>query len=118
MLLHDLKPAKGAKKSRKRLGRGTGSGLGTTAGRGNKGQKSRTGSKVYPWYEGGQVPLTRRLPKRGFTNARFKNEYKIINLDDIDRVFSDGETVCIETLKQKGILKGNVSSVKILGMVI
>ena len=70
---------------------------------------------MYSWYEGGQVPLTRRLPKRGFVNARFKNEYKVINLGDIDKVFADGETVCIETLKQKALIKGNISSVKILG---
>lgn len=115
MFLHDLKPAKGAKKLRKRLGRGSGSGLGTTAGKGTKGQKARTGSKVYPWYEGGQVPLTRRLPRRGFTNAKFKKEYKIINLKDVEALYSEGEIVSYDTLKEKGLIKGSVSAVKILG---
>ena len=115
MFLHDLKPAKGAKKLRKRLGRGSGSGLGTTAGKGTKGQKARTGSKVYPWYEGGQVPLTRRLPKRGFTNAKFKKEYEIVNLKDIDALYSEGEIVSFDTLKEKGLIKGRVNAIKILG---
>jgi large subunit ribosomal protein L15 len=115
MFLHDLKPSNGAKKLRKRLGRGSGSGLGTTAGKGTKGQKARTGSKAYPWYEGGQVPLTRRLPKRGFTNAKFKKEYKIINLKDIDALYAEGETVSYNTLKQKGLIKGGICAVKILG---
>jgi large subunit ribosomal protein L15 len=115
MFLHELKPAKGARKLRKRLGRGSGSGHGTTAGKGTKGQKARTGSKVYPWYEGGQVPLTRRLPKRGFRNGKFKKEYKIINLIEIEKKFDDGETVTYETLKEKGLVKGEKKNIKILG---
>ena len=115
MFLHDLKPAKGSKKLRKRLGRGSGSGLGTTAGKGNKGQKARTGSKAYPWYEGGQVPLTRRLPKRGFTNAKFKKDYAIVNIKSIEETYSDGEIVNLDTLKQKGLIKNNVTNIKILG---
>ncbi|MDY6820491.1 MAG: 50S ribosomal protein L15 [Deferribacterota bacterium] len=115
MYLHDLKPAKGTKKNRKRLGRGQGSGLGTTAGRGTKGQKSRTGSKVYPWYEGGQIPITRRLPKRGFNNKRFSKEYEIVNIDVINDRFNEGEEVSIESLKSKGLIKKDKGNVKILG---
>jgi large subunit ribosomal protein L15 len=115
MFLHELKPAKGARKLRKRLGRGSGSGHGTTAGKGTKGQKARTGSKVYPLYEGGQVPLTRRLPKRGFRNGKFKKEYKIINLIEIEKKFDDGETVTYETLKEKGLVKGEKKNIKMLG---
>jgi large subunit ribosomal protein L15 len=116
MYIHDLKPVKGANKSRKRLGRGTGSGLGTTAGKGTKGQKSRTGSKAYPWYEGGQVPLTRRLPKRGFTNAKFRREYEVVNIEGIEEKYEDGEVVDFSTLKGKKLIKGKYKNIKVLGL--
>jgi large subunit ribosomal protein L15 len=115
MELHDLKPAPGANKKRKRVGRGSASGLGTTSGRGNKGQKARSGGGVRPGFEGGQMPLNRRLPKRGFNNARFATVYETVNLDIIDTRFADGETVNLETLKEKNLVKGNKDGIKVLG---
>jgi len=114
MKIHDLKPAPGSKKSKKRVGRGSGSGLGTTAGKGHKGQKARSGGSVQLGFEGGQMPLIRRLPKRGFTN-RFAKEYEIVNLGVLEEKFKDGEIVSIETLKERNIIKGNKDGVKILG---
>jgi len=115
MKLHDLKPADNANKDRKRRGRGGSSGLGTTSGRGHKGQKARSGGGVRPGFEGGQMPLTRRLPKRGFNNSRFAKTFEIVNLSDIDRKYSDGETVNRESLVEKGLIKGNKDFIKILG---
>jgi large subunit ribosomal protein L15 len=115
MELHDLRPAPGAKKNRKRLGRGTGSGTGTTSGKGNKGQKSRSGGGVRPGFEGGQMPLMRRLPKRGFRNTMFQKPYEIINLEQINNKYNDDETVNLETLKAKKLIKGNLNGVKVLG---
>ena len=86
MKLHELRPSEGAFKTSKRLGRGTGSGLGKTSGKGHKGQNARSGGGVRPGFEGGQLPLFRRLPKRGFSNARFKTEYATINLSDLNSV--------------------------------
>jgi large subunit ribosomal protein L15 len=114
MELHDLHPAKGAKKTRKRLGRGPGSGTGKTAGRGHKGQKSRSGYSRRYGFEGGQMPLVRRIPKRGFTNI-FRVEFQVVNLRDLDRVFSDGETVSVEALVEKGLVRGGKRPVKVLG---
>jgi large subunit ribosomal protein L15 len=114
MLLHDLKPAKGANKEKKRLGRGTGSGLGTTAGKGHKGQKARSGGTTKPGFEGGQMPMSRRIPKRGFSNARFKVEYEIVNLKDIEQRFTDGAEVSLQTLKAVGLSHGNKNGVKVL----
>jgi large subunit ribosomal protein L15 len=111
--LHDLKPAEGARKERKRVGRGIGSGLGKTSGRGHKGQKARSGGNIRPGFEGGQMPLTRRLPKRGFTNI-FKKEYAIVNLSLLDN-FEDGTVVTPELLIEKGIIKKIKDGVKILG---
>jgi large subunit ribosomal protein L15 len=114
MKIHDLKPAPGSKKSKKRVGRGSGSGLGTTAGKGHKGQKARSGASIKAGFEGGQMPLIRRLPKRGFTN-RFAKEYEIVNLKILEERFNEGDIVSVETLKEKNIIKGNKDGVKILG---
>ncbi len=114
MELHDLHPAPGAKRSRKRVGRGPGSGTGKTAGKGHKGQKSRTGYSRRFGFEGGQMPLARRLPKRGFTNV-FRVEYQVVNLRDLDRVFADGDTVSPEALAAKGLVRGGKRRVKVLG---
>ncbi len=113
MRLHELKPAQGAKKDRKRLGRGPGSGRGKTAGRGTKGQKSRSGGGVSPGYEGGQMPLHRRLPKRGFTNI-FKKEFEIVNIRDLSR-FESGAEIDEILLMKAGLVKGNRDGVKLLG---
>ena len=112
MNLHDLKPAEGSKKKRKRLGRGPGSGRGKTAGRGHKGQLSRSGSRRRPNFEGGQTPLHRRLPKFGFTNI-FRKEYQIVNLTDLGRC--EGTEITPETLKAAGLIKKTDIPVKILG---
>ncbi|SDZ31357.1 LSU ribosomal protein L15P [Proteiniborus ethanoligenes] len=114
MKLHELRPNKGGgSKKTKRLGRGTGSGWGKTAGRGQKGQKSRSGGGVRPGFEGGQMPLYRRLPKRGFTNI-FATKYAIVNLEDLNR-FDDNTEVTPELLIQSGIIKKLEDGVKILG---
>ena len=111
--LHNLKPAKGATKDKKRLGRGPGSGTGKTAGRGNKGQKSRSGYSSRPGFEGGQMPLQRRLPKRGFTNI-FRSEYAVINLDQLEALFDGGTDVNPEVLHGQGLAQGN-QKIKVLG---
>jgi len=112
MRLEDLAPAPGAKKSRKRVGRGTGSGLGKTAGRGTKGQKSRSGGGTPPWFEGGQMPLQRRVPKRGFTNI-FKKVYGIVNIGDLQR-FADGTEVTPLELLESGLVKKHYDAIKLL----
>ena len=114
MKLHSLQPAPGAVKTRKRVGRGVGSGLGKTSGRGQKGQNSRSGGGVRIGFEGGQSPLFRRLPKRGFSNARFKTTYAVINLSDLDK-FEDGATVTPELLKEMGLIKQSLDGIKVLG---
>ncbi len=113
MRLHDLKPAKGQKQSKKRVGRGTGSGLGTTAGRGMNGQNSRSGGGVRPGFEGGQMPLFRRIPKRGFKN-HFKKDWTIVNVGDLNR-FEDGTEVTPDLLLESGLIKKTGFGVKILG---
>ena len=105
----------GANKKDIRVGRGSSSGRGSTAGRGNKGQQSRSGGKVYIGFEGGQMPLFRRIAQRGFSNYPFKKEYACVNVADINAKYSDGETVNKETLAAKGLLKGVNPLVKILG---
>jgi len=116
MKLHELSPADGAKKDRKRVGRGNGSGHGTYSGRGIKGQKARSGGQVNPRFEGGQVPLVLRLPhKRGFTNI-FKQRYHIVNLEGLDR-FEDGSEVTPEALAAAGLIKDTSLPVKLLGRV-
>ena len=114
MKLNELKPVEGAKHSKKRLGRGIGSGNGKTAGRGAKGQNARSGGGVRPGYEGGQTPLFKRLPKRGFTNVRHK-EYAIVNLGEIDKKFEAGSVVDLASLKAAGLVKKEYEGVKILG---
>lgn len=112
MKLHELKPAAGSRKERKRLGRGAGSGQGKTAGKGHKGQKARSGGGVRPGFEGGQNPLYRRLPKRGFTNINRK-EYAVINLDVLNR-FEEGTVVTPELLKESGVVKNMKDGLKVL----
>jgi len=114
MKIHDLKPAPGSKKNKKRVGRGSGSGLGTTAGKGHKGQKARSGGGVKPGFEGGQMPLARRIPKRGFSNKKFAAVYEIVNLGSIEQKFNNGETVSLETLVERNLVKGNKGGVKVL----
>ena len=113
MKLHDLKPAVGATTAPKRLGRGTGSGLGKTSGKGHKGAKARSGGGKRPGFEGGQMPLTMRLPKRGFTNI-FRKEYVAVNVDRLE-MFEDGAVVTPVTLIEYGIIKNVQDGVKILG---
>jgi large subunit ribosomal protein L15 len=111
--LHNLKPAAGATKKRKRVGRGPGSGTGKTAGRGHKGQKSRSGYSRRYGFEGGQMPLVRRIPKRGFTNI-FRVGFQVVNLRDLEKHFSDGDTVTVESLTEKGLIRGGKQPVKVL----
>ena len=115
--LNNLSSPKGTHKNIKRIGRGQGSGTGTQAGKGHKGQKARAGGGVRPGFEGGGVALYMKLPKRGFKNAPFKREYAVINLSQIDRAFSEGE-VTREALISKGLLKGELRRlpIKVLGM--
>lgn len=113
-MAYQIKAPKGATKKKKIVGRGQGS-HGTTAGRGSKGQNSRAGGGVRPGFEGGQMPLFRRIARRGFSNYPFKKEYVIINLDQIERKYAEGETVSLATLKEKGLVKGKRDMVKILG---
>ncbi len=110
--LSNLSPQPGSRKNRKRVGRGPGSGHGKTAGRGHKGYKSRSGSSVPPGFEGGQMPLHRRLPKRGFTNI-FRKEYAIVNVGDLNR-FEAGSTVDRDALVASGLVKKNAAAVKLL----
>ena len=115
MKLHELKPNKGgAVKPTKRLGRGTGSGQGTTAGRGHNGQNSRSGGGVRPGFEGGQMPIYRRLPKRGFTNI-FAKKYTIVNLADLNERFEDGAEVNAVTLIESGLVNKLNDGIKVLG---
>ncbi|MCB2458393.1 50S ribosomal protein L15 [Listeria monocytogenes] len=112
MKLHELKPSEGSHKERNRVGRGTGSGNGKTSGRGHKGQKARSGGGVRLGFEGGQLPLFRRIPKRGFTNINRK-EFAIVNLDVLNR-FEDGTEVTPELLVETGIIRNEKSGIKIL----
>lgn len=101
-------------KTRKRVGRGPGSGMGKTSTRGENGQKSRSGASIKPWFEGGQSPLYRRIPKRGFNNAKFRIEFATINVSDLNK-FNDGDIVTPELLKEKGIVKKQLCGIKVLG---
>lgn len=114
MKLHELSPAPGSKKTRKRVGRGIGSGLGKTAGRGHKGQNARSGGGVRPGFEGGQTPLFRRLPKRGFTNAPFKKDLVEVNVSKLNK-FEAGTVVTPEKLVEAKVIKSIKDGVKILG---
>ncbi len=113
MKIHELGPNAGAKTTVKRVGRGIGSGLGKTAGKGHKGQKARTGGTIRRGFEGGQTPLMRRIPKRGFNNI-FAKEYATINVSDLER-FEDGTVVNIELLLNEGILRKELDGLKVLG---
>jgi large subunit ribosomal protein L15 len=113
MRIHDLRPAEGSRKKKKRVGRGPGSGHGKTACRGHKGQNARSGGGVSPGFEGGQMPLQRRLPKRGFTNI-FRKEYSLINLRDL-KGFEPNTTLDAEVLRKAGLIKGAKDGVKLLG---
>ena len=113
MKLHELNSLPEAKR-RKIVGRGPGSVMGKTSTRGEKGQKARSGVSIKPWFQGGQSPIYRRIPKRGFNNANFTVRYAIINLSDLNR-FNDGDTVTLELLKEMGIIKKELSGLKVLG---
>ena len=112
MKIHELSPDAGSAVERKRIGRGPGSGHGKTAGKGHKGQKARSGGGVRRGFEGGQMPLSRRVPKRGFVNI-FRTEYAEVNLWDLNR-FDNGDTVDVASLKEKGIIKKELDGLKIL----
>ena len=114
MELNNLKKNPGATHRSKRVGRGPGSGLGKTSGRGENGQKSISGASIPAVFEGGQTPLFRRLHKRGFSNARFKVRYATVNVEDLN-IFNDGDVVTPELLKEKGIVKKQLSGIKVLG---
>ena len=113
MKLNELKPVEGARHYKKRVGRGTGSGLGKTSTRGHKGQNARSGGGVRPGFEGGQTPLFKRLPKRGFTNIN-RLEYAVVNVNDLNQ-FEAGSVVDLQALKQKGLVKKEYEGVKVLG---
>lgn len=114
MRLNELKPAKGARKTKRRVGRGPGSGRGKTSGRGHKGQKSRSGGSIPPWFEGGQMPITRRMPMKGFKNPSAK-VYEVINLKDLERSGLEG-TVTVDVLRAAGVVTGTKKPVKVLAM--
>lgn len=114
MKLHELVKSAGSTHTRKRVGRGPGSGLGKTSGKGHKGQNARSGGGKSPVFEGGQLPLYRRLPKRGFSNDRFKVEYAVINLSELNK-FEDGAVITPELLSEMGLVKQQLSGIKVLG---
>ena len=114
MKLHELQPNYGSTKIRKRVGRGAGSGLGKTSGKGHKGQNARSGGGVRVGFEGGQLPLFRRLSKRGFNNYNFRTVYATVNVSDLER-FEDGTVVTKELLKENGLIKKELDGIKILG---
>ncbi|MFW5968170.1 MAG: 50S ribosomal protein L15 [Persicimonas sp.] len=114
MDLSELKPPEGARTKKKRLGRGPGSTVGKTSGRGQKGQKARSGGNVHPRFEGGQMPLFRRLPKFGF-RSRNAREVAVVNVRDLERVFDEGDTVDPDALREAGLIKDRYDEVKILG---
>lgn len=113
MRLENLPKSKETK-SIKRVGRGPGSGMGKTSTRGENGQKSRSGASIAAWFQGGQTPLYRRLPKRGFNNKMFRKEFATINLDKLNELFNDGDVVTPEILKERGIIKKSLCGIKVL----
>ncbi|MEZ0385501.1 MAG: 50S ribosomal protein L15 [Verrucomicrobium sp.] len=115
MRLHNLKPQPGAKHRRKRVGCGESSGHGKTSGRGHKGQKARSGGAIRPGFEGGQMPLHRRLPKKGFNNTQFRDMTEVVNVGDLDSRFDDGAVVNEQSLRDAGLIKRRCDVVKILG---
>lgn len=114
MKLHELSPAAGSKKEVKRIGRGPASGQGKTAGKGHKGQKARAGRGMRPGFEGGQMPLQRRIPKRGFVNV-FAKEIATVNVSALEKAFDDGAVVSVDALIEKGLVKNVLDGVKVLG---
>ena len=114
MRLENLPKTKEMKTS-KRVGRGPGSGMGKTSTRGENGQKSRSGASIPAWFQGGQTPLHRRIPIRGFNNKQFETKYAVINLNDLEKFFNDGDVVTPEVLKERRIIKKQLSGVKVLG---
>ncbi len=114
MKLNEIKTNPGSTHRRKIVGRGPGSGNGKTAGRGEKGQKARSGASIKPWFEGGQNPLYKRIPRRGFNNARFTTRYAVVNVEDLN-IFEDNTTVTPELLREKGLVKKELNGIKILG---
>ena len=114
MKLNELRTPEGSRQERRRVGRGGGSGIGKTSGRGYKGQKARSGGSINPVFEGGQLPLYRRLPKRGFSNAKFKIVYAVVNVEDLNR-FEDGTVVTPALLKETGLVKNQLAGIKVLG---
>jgi large subunit ribosomal protein L15 len=114
MRLHDVQPRPGAKKRRKRIGCGESSGHGKTSCKGHKGQKARSGKGIRPGFEGGQMPLHRRLPKKGFSNAMFRDVYEVVNVGDLN-AFEDGATVNEQALRELGLVNRSCDAVKILG---
>src|SRR5436190_20152845 len=115
MRLHDIKPAPGSTKRRKRVGRGESSGHGKTSGRGNKGQKARSGGAIRPGFEGGQMPLYRRLPKKGFSNAQFQDVIVAVNVSALNDRFEDGAVVNEESLRAARLVRGKFDAIKVLG---
>ncbi|HOI82234.1 MAG: 50S ribosomal protein L15 [Thermovirgaceae bacterium] len=115
MGIHELRPAPGSKKKPKRLGQGVGTGKGKTAGKGNKGQKARSGGGVRPGFEGGQMPLSRRTPKRGFSNARFKKTFQLVNVERLEELFENGSKVGIPEMIMAGLVRSGKKPVKVLG---
>ena len=115
MKLHELAPAPGSSKEHFRVGRGHGSGNGKTAGKGHKGQNARSGGGVRPGFEGGQMPLYRRLPKRGFNNFNFATRYAIVNLSDLESRFEDGAVIDVAAMTAAGLVKKQYDGVKVLG---
>ena len=115
MRLHDTQPRPGAVKRRKRIGCGESSGHGKTSCRGNKGQHARSGHAIRPGFEGGQMPLHRRLPKKGFNNVQFRDKIEVVNVGELDKAFADGATVTAQALTEAGLINRNCDKVKVLG---
>lgn len=115
MRLHDLKPRPGAKQRKKRVGCGESSGHGKTSGKGHKGQKARSGGSIRPSFEGGQMPLFRRLPKRGFNQAAFRDAIGTVNIDDLEKRFEAGASVNEAALREAGLVRGRLDAIKLLG---
>jgi large subunit ribosomal protein L15 len=115
MRLHDLQAVPGSRKSRKRFGCGESSGHGKTSCRGHKGQKARSGAAIRPGFEGGQMPMHRRLPKKGFNNAAFQDKIVTVSLDKLEKTFDDGAMVTVAALREKRLVRGQFDAVKVLG---
>ena len=115
LTLHTLQPNPGAKHRKKRLGNGESSGLGKTCGKGNKGQKARSGGSIRPGFEGGQMPLHRRLPKKGFNNTRFQSKIAVVNVSQLEAFFDADATINEDSLRARGLVQGACDAVKLLG---